>query len=313
MFAEEKHEYKNGRIEKHKYMEDMFNIHKHLFEYPLLIGDSLVTKIELTKKQVVFTINNEGDSIMMCCDGRDAYSLPMIFLNLSETETHENAMILNLIKPGDVVFDIGANIGWYTISILLKRKGASVYSFEPIESSFQYLKQNLKLNNLNSDNTYNIGFSNEDKKVKFYFDIRFAMASSMANLREDKETVEVDCEVIKLDDFVSSKLSLERLDFIKCDVEGAELFVFEGAVETIKKFRPIIFSEMLRKWSAKFNYHPNQIIGFLKDLGYGCFIPCNGRLREFLEMDENTAETNFFFLHREKHANQLLDRYDRTI
>ena len=165
MFSDKKNEYKNGRIDKHQYMEDMFNVHKYLFEYPLLMNDSPITKIEITKEQVIFTIKNGGGSIMLCCDGRDAYSLPMIFLNLAETETQEQAMILKLIKQGDVVFDIGANIGWYTINILLKRKGASVYSFEPIKSSFQYLKQNLKLNNVNSDHAYNIGFSDENKIV----------------------------------------------------------------------------------------------------------------------------------------------------
>ncbi len=285
-------------------MEEMFNTHKYLFEYPALLNDSPIKKIEITKEQVIFTIDNEGDGIMICCDRRDAYSLPMILLNLSETETEENAMILKLIKPGDVVFDIGANIGWYTINILLKRKGTSVYSFEPIESSYQYLKRNLSLNSLNSENTYNIGFFDEDKKVKFYFDTKFAMASSMANLREDKDTVVVACEVRKLDGFVANTLTLERLDFIKCDVEGAELFVFRGGIETIKRYKPIIFAEMLRKWAAKFNYHPNQMISFLKELGYRCFVINNRQLKEFFGMDENTIETNFFFLHKEKHMTQ---------
>ncbi len=304
MLIEKKHEYKQGKIEKHRYMEEMFNTHKYLFEYPALLNDSPIKKIEITKEQVIFTIDNEGDGIMICCDRRDAYSLPMILLNLSETETEENAMILKLIKPGDVVFDIGANIGWYTINILLKRKGTSVYSFEPIESSYQYLKRNLSLNSLNSENTYNIGFFDEDKKVKFYFDTKFAMASSMANLREDKDTVVVACEVRKLDGFVANTLTLERLDFIKCDVEGAELFVFRGGIETIKRYKPIIFAEMLRKWAAKFNYHPNQMISFLKELGYRCFVINNRQLKEFFGMDENTIETNFFFLHKEKHMTQ---------
>jgi len=302
LFAEIKEQYKNGRIDKHKYVEGMFNVHKHLFEYPPLLNDSPVTKIEITKEQVIFTINNEGDSIMLCCDGRDAYSLPMIFLNLSETETQEQAMILKLVKPGDIVLDIGANIGWHTISILLKRKGASVYSFEPIKSSFHYLKQNLKLNDLSSDNAYNIGFSDETKTVKFYYDVEFAMASSMANLREDEETVTEECEVKKLDDFVSSTPSLKRADFIKCDVEGAELFVFKGATETIKKDKPIIFTEMLRKWAAKFNYHPNDIIFFMSKLGYRCFTTDGQNLVPFSLMDESTMETNYFFLHEYKHG-----------
>lgn len=293
--------------EKYKYTNDMFEVHKYLFDYPDLIKNTPVKKIEINNEQVVFTVHNNRD-ILISCDRRDANSIPISCLNfMVYDEAEEMDMILKLLKPGDVVFDIGANVGWYTINILLKCKGTSVYSFEPIESSYQYLKKNLTLNNLNTDKAYNIGFSDENKKVKFYFDIKFSMASSMANLREEEDTVLVDCEVKKLDDFVSTMLSLERLDFIKCDVEGAELFVFKGAIETIKKYKPIIFSEMLRKWTAKFNYHPNQIIHFLKDLGYICFIPHNGQLKEFFEMDENTIETNFFFLHEDQHNNQLLE------
>lgn len=307
MLTEKKHEYKQGKIEKHRYMEEMFNTHKYLFEYPALLNDSPITKIEITKEQVIFTIDNEGDGVMICCDGRDAYSLPLILLNLSGTETEENAMILKLIKPGDVVFDIGANIGWYTINILLKRQGTSVYSFEPIESSYQHLKQNLTLNNLNSENAYNIGFSDEDKKVKFYFDTKFAMASSMANLREDKDTVVVDGEVRKLDNFVAKTLTLERLDFIKCDVEGAELFVFQGGIETIKRYKPIIFTEMLRKWANKFGYHPNDIIDSLCNIDYECYTINNSKIEKFGLVDEDTIQTNYLFFHKEKHADLIRD------
>jgi hypothetical protein len=93
-----------------------------------------------------------------------------------------------------------------------------------------------------------------------------------------------------------------KVDFIKCDVEGAELFVFQGGVKTISRDKPVIFTEMVRKWSAKFNYHPNQIIELLRGIGYRCFRAEGNALVEFPVMDENTAETNFFFLHALKHA-----------
>jgi FkbM family methyltransferase len=300
-----KKQYRHGLMNKHRYMEEMFNIHKQLFEYPELLKTSPVKKIEITQEGVQFCVEYKGLSMIICCDDRDAYSLPMILMNLSECENDENEMVLRLIKEEDVVFDIGANIGWYTLNILLRRKGVSVYSFEPIESSFNYLKKNLLLNNLNSDRAFNIGFSNENRTVKFYFDVNYAMASSMSNLREDDNTVEVDCEVIKLDDFVSTRPSFNKLDFIKCDVEGAELLVLQGAIETIVKYKPIIFAEMLRKWSAKFNYHPMEIINLLKGIGYRCFTIKKENLVEFITMNENTVETNFLFLHANNHITQL--------
>lgn len=96
---------------------------------------------------------------------------------------------------------------------------------------------------------------------------------------------------------------ITKVDFIKCDVEGTELFVYEGGKKTIEKYRPIIMSEMLRKWAHKFNYHPNDIINLLTELGYQCFvINENSNLKKFDKVLEETVETNYYFLHKEKHA-----------
>jgi hypothetical protein len=65
---------------------------------------------------------------------------------------------------------------------------------------------------------------------------------------------------------------------------------------------------MLRKWSAKFNYHPNDIIELLNSIGYLCFTIREKNLKEFHLMDENTLDTNFIFLHKENHANQIKDK-----
>lgn len=100
-----------------------------------------------------------------------------------------------------------------------------------------------------------------------------------------------------------------HVDFIKCDVEGAELLAFQGAKETLQRDKPIVFTEMLRKWAAKFNYHPNEIIMLFSTFGYRCFYADGEALKELLVMTDETLETNFFFLHCEKHEqviNKLL-------
>ncbi|MEA3493985.1 MAG: FkbM family methyltransferase [Candidatus Margulisiibacteriota bacterium] len=302
VLLEKRGQYLKGKIDKKNYMEDMFEIHKRLFEYPGLLADSLINKIEINAEQVIFTIRNGNNNIMLCCDKREAHSLPMSFLNLSSVETEENKMILQLIQPGDVVFDIGANIGWYTISILLARKGTSVYSFEPIKSSYQYLLKNMELNNQKTEKAYNIGLSDENNMIDFFFDIKCATASSLANLREDKCTVKETCEVKRLDDFLKTIPSVSKLDFVKCDVEGAELFVFKGAIETIGKFKPIVFSEILRKWSKKMGYHPNDIIDLFRSIDYECHVINKGKIEKFGSVDEDTEYTNYLFFHNKKHA-----------
>lgn len=300
MLLEKRDKYLKLGGDKQKYMSEMFEVHKLLFDYSLLIKNSPLVKIEITEESVVFTIASCGKDIKICCDKRDAHSLPMSYLNFSKYEEAETSMILELIKPRDVVFDIGANIGWHTLNILLHVPGTKVYSFEPINVSYEYLLKNLKLNNQNTDNVFIFGFSDENKVVNFYFDTECNPASSMANLRESEYTVIQKCRVKKIDDFVKSKPDIRNIDFIKCDVEGAELLVFKGGLEIIKKYRPVIFSEMLRKWSKKFGYHPNDIIKLFLEIGYECYI-INDRLVKFGYVEEDTLHTNYIFLHKEKH------------
>ncbi len=63
-----------------------------------------------------------------------------------------------------------------------------------------------------------------------------------------------------------------------------------------------MFTEMLRKWSQQFGYSPNDIIDWFAALGYACFSVQGSRLAPFGRMNDQTTETNFFFLHKEKHA-----------
>jgi hypothetical protein len=67
----------------------------------------------------------------------------------------------------------------------------------------------------------------------------------------------------------------------------------------------MVFTEMLRKWSKRFGYHPNEIIALFQQFGYHCFVLSEGILQPFLEMTEQTVETNFFFLHAERHLEMV--------
>ena len=88
---------------------------------------------------------------------------------------------------------------------------------------------------------------------------------------------------------------------IKCDVEGSELFVFQGGIEILERDKPFIFTEMLRKWAAIFEYHPDDIINLLSSVGYRCFAYVDEKLEEFFCIKTETKPTNYFFLHKDKH------------
>lgn len=89
--------------------------------------------------------------------------------------------------------------------------------------------------------------------------------------------------------------------------EEVEFFVLKGGLNTIKRNRPILFLEMLRKWSTPFNYHPNDIINLLTNVGYQCYIIDGKKLKKFSKITEKTTNTNFIFMHK----NSLLLRYNK--
>ena len=300
-------DYENGIISKPEYITEMHKIHKCLFEYSEFIKDTDISSIEITDDSVLMTCRSTG--VKMLCDKNDERIAPIEILNFEFYEKTDLDMAIKLIEENFIVFDIGANIGWYTVNIPKLVKGVKVFSFEPVYKTFRYLKENIKLNNITNAQIFNFGFSDEEEEITFYYYPEGSGNASIANLSKSNTVEKISGHVRKLDNFVTEKNI--NVDFIKCDVEGAELLVFKGGIETIKKHKPIILTEMLRKWSANFNYHPNEIIELLSDVGYRCFTAKGEKLFEFFTMDEQTVETTFFFLHSVKHRlkiNTLLEK-----
>jgi FkbM family methyltransferase len=289
--------FKKGIISKRSYIEKMYELHLCLFDHANFIKNGDIEIIEIKKECLVYHLKN---GMKLQSDYPDKGTAPFAILSFSAYETEEIEMIFKLIGPHDVCFDIGANIGFHAINFAKLSEFITIYAFEPIPKTFSCLKKNISLNSVENVSVFNFGFSNEKKYVNFHFDSSYSGAASLRNLLESENNQIVVANVVRLDDFFSDK-KLTRLDFIKCDVEGAEFFVLQGGLQTLRKCKPIIYLEMLRKWSKMFDYHPNDIIDFLKKIGYRCFTVKNKKLIEFFYMDENTLETNFFFLHSITH------------
>lgn len=137
-------------------------------------------------------------------------------------DKREISILKEYIKPGNVILDIGANIGFYTqlLSNLVAKHG-KVYSFEPDLLNFKRLKQNCgRLENVVLNNK---AVSDSTGKIKFY---------KSALLNVDHRTYpgdyyesieEIDC--VCLDDFLPEG---EKIDFIKIDIQGYETAAFRG-------------------------------------------------------------------------------------
>src|SRR5262249_25891139 len=147
--------------------------------------------------------------------------------------------------------DIGANIGWYALHIAARLPTSTIHAFEPISQTIEYLKRNREANDLTNIIIHDFGLSDRDSTANFFVYPEGPGGASLANTSGRTTVMEIAGSVRRLD-------SLGLLpDVLKIDVEGAELAVMRGGMETIKKCRPAIFVEMLRKWTAAHGSHPN--------------------------------------------------------
>ena len=291
-----------GVMSKPQYISEMYTQkHDLLFDYSEFIKSRDIQKIEITDDSVIMTSRELG--IKIVCNRFDERIAPIEILNFRNYEKSDSDMIFRLVKDDYTVFDIGGNMGWYSIGLYKAKKNIDIHTFEPIPSTYESLVGNAKING-SKIKINNFGLSDKKQDLTFYFYKEGSGNASAAIMNDDRENIEVKCHVDTLDNYFKEN-KLTKIDFSKCDVEGAELLTFKGGVETISKHKPIVFTEMLRKWSAKFNYHPNEIIELFKNMGYGCYFVVGDKLKEIKVMTDETIETNFFFLHNQKHSNKL--------
>jgi len=283
-----------------------------LFEIAKDLKNSNVKEIKVTADSVVLITKRENISLK-CLEGEMTAALGHLIL--AGAERDEQGMLIALVKEliaakgGDnskvVFFDIGANIGWYSICLEKLFKGLQIHAFEPVKAAYEQFLVNLSLNQTGPVRANNFGLANADQTVDFYVSPSLLAASSLADTFKADDKVKIKGEVKRLDDYC--RANAVTPDLIKCDVEGAELLVFKGAKKMLSEARPVVMTELLRKWSKCFHYHPNDVIEYFGNIGYSCYVLSGGRLRPFGAVTEDTIETNYFFLHDEKHS-ELIQR-----
>jgi FkbM family methyltransferase len=272
--------------------------HQLLFAYSSYLQDTDIAKIEIMDGKVIMTTREHGFRLL--CDPNDQRMVPIEMLNFGAYEPNELDGIFSMLSTNSTILDIGANCGFYSLQFAKHYPNSQIYAFEPIPATFQYLQQNLALNNITNVTAYNVGLSSQAGTFPVYFYKGGTGNSSLQNLSGHKEVELVECQFRQLNSYIDE--IPEPIDFIKCDVEGAESLVLEGGLEVIQRYKPILFLELLRKWAAKFYYHPNDVLVMLGKIGYRCFVFTSGRIVPIDEINDQTAETNFIFLHSEKHA-----------
>ncbi len=160
-------------------------------------------------------------------------------------------------KNGDVFLDIGAHVGKYALQVAKAiRKDGLVIAIEPDPRNYRLLRKNIQINKLNNVIALNIAAWNDNKPLKLFIGKNSQHSSIKRNEGLGWITVEGKC----LDDILT-KYNIRHVDWIKIDVEGAELEVLKGLINTLKRMNPKIIIEVMDE-------NKEKVFAYLRSFGY---------------------------------------------
>jgi FkbM family methyltransferase len=213
----------------------------------------------------------ERGGLKWCLDLSEGIDFSIYLFGAFERSTV--ASLQKLAKPGDVIFDIGANIGAHTLG-LARCAGPEgrVFAFEPTDFAFAKLKRNLALNPELELRTrsYQILLASDPGAAlpaKIYSSWPLAGDEPVHPKHRGRLSTTSDALVDTVDGFVTRE-GIARLDLIKIDVDGNEYPVLKGAIRTLARFGPTLVMELSPYVHAEQNQSFAALIELLRDLGY---------------------------------------------
>lgn len=256
---------------------------KKIVRFPFTIKpmDTLIAKLagnfsdnHFIRKLIPANTDFKKGSLRYCTRNNIRY-----FLDLSDYQswliffsfkTDSSSDILKYTKTGDVVIDIGGNIGQTAMLIAYKIKDSGkVISFEPYPETYNRFKTNLELNkHLQNVEIVNIGLGDKPGKLEMYQDCITNSGANRIVYKNDNNLAGLKTvEVTTLDNFISQR-NLDRINLIKIDVEGFEMKVLLGSKNILNQYIPDMFIEVDDVNLKKQGDSARNVFDFLRALNY---------------------------------------------
>jgi len=213
--------------------------------------------------------------------------------------TEDVAVYRKYIKQGDVVFDVGANIGQYSL-LASRLVGAigRVYAFEPAIEVLQKLRENIALNTPDNIHVIPKAVAAESKNMQFFpaSEEKDQDIGSLLPAKGTRSNESIEVEAISLDDFCDSN-SIDHVDFLKIDAEGFDLEVLKGASGLIDRNPDLVVMAEIAPHLLKLAHaSPEDLYGFMEERGFKPWITARwGRLKP-LDVETSSRLLNVFFL-----------------
>jgi len=224
------------------------------------------------------------------------------FRDGTKIKVHPNSLALNLVfytvflkdeydilkrfklKEHDIIIDIGAHLGFFTIKAAKKAFNGNVYAFEPFSLHYRLLEENIISNNIKNVKFYNQAITDKAGELSFFYTMHGDPGdTSLFKINPEEKTFEEKVKSVALKDFFIQE-KVQKCDFLKLDCEGAEYSILMTTDDsTLAKIEKIAM-----EWHRfQQDHDPKALAEFLKEKGFN-----------LIEPNSYNKKTGFLFAYR---------------
>jgi FkbM family methyltransferase len=234
--------------------------------------------------------------------------ITLINFGFSKSKYAELYFTQEIVKEGDTVLDIGANLSYYSYFLAKKigNKGQLI-AVEPIPLFAEVWKKNMSKYKTENIKLFNCALGDIEKvAVDMSIPIVNGVVRHGLTKIDGQKNEEVHKKLLEfkvpmhIGDKLLSDENLSQLNYLKCDVEGYEQFVIPSLKNTISKFKPLIQIEL----NGVVNR--DNVVDFLVPLNYSIYILVNTKLKEIQKSEIHDYNQDFYFLNNDSDYSRLL-------
>jgi len=228
------------------------------------------------------------------------------YLNFEYTD-----LFIKLIRKVETFFDIGANIGYYSLIGASEKTNLKIVAFEPAKGPHFYFNENVRINNFQNIKVEPIALSHKEGEIDFhevanekyqYLKYNLAGEGNAGSKTESRKFSINKVRTMTLDNYVKT-YNVEKIDLIKMDTEGTEHLILQNAEHVLRDLRPIIICETL------FDAIETELENIFNSYGYKFYqhTASGLKLTDTLERKDDDGIRNCFFVHPSKF--QLIEEF----
>jgi len=204
----------------------------------------------------------------------------------------------SVLRPGAICLDVGAQMGYLTLAMATSAdRRTVVHSFEPEQNNAARFRENVELNDLNNVTLHQTAVSTVDGALKLYLsNDRNAGTHSTVFIESNVSTEFVEIPSVRLETFANAD-SLQSIDLIKIDVEGAEIDVINGAVSVLERYKPLVITELSDHLQQARGQTCREIKEFMGSYGYTPYSINDDGTLSLCPMQAAHVNDNIVFVH----------------